>query len=70
MPNGSEVMLALQILAVFSEKPLEMHPEHDEIWIGIGLPPKKLDNAARVKLKQLGFSWDKDSEGWHAFVSA
>lgn len=70
MPNGTQVMKALQILSVFSKEDLSMCPEHDEIWIGHDIPPDKLDAAAKKTLKALGFDWDEDASGWHGFVSA
>jgi hypothetical protein len=70
MPNGSDVMLALQILSMVAKEPLSMHPEHDEIWIGHDVSPKMMDKTAVKKLKELGFDWDDSIPAWHGFVSA
>ena len=42
MPNGTDVMKALQILSAFSNKDLMMVPEHDEIWIGHDISPAEI----------------------------
>lgn len=70
MPNGTDVMRALQILSAFTKEDLTMHPEHDEIWIGHDMEPAKLDAAATKALKKLGFDWDDSIPAWHGFVSA
>jgi len=70
MPNGTDVMKALQILSAFSNKDLMMVPEHDEIWIGHDISPAEIDKAAKKKLEDLGFEWDEGIPAWHGFVSA
>lgn len=71
MPNGSDVLEALKILAGY-EKPgaLTMVPEHDEIWIGHEIAPKKMSAADVSLMNKLGFEWDDDTPAWHGNVSA
>lgn len=70
MPNGTQVMKALQILSAFSKKDLSMVPEHDEIWIGHEISPEKMDDAGVKAMNKLGFEWDEEIPAWHGFVSA
>jgi hypothetical protein len=70
MPNGTDVMKALQILSIYSKEDLSMCPEHDEIWIGHDISPDKMDAAANKKMVDLGFTWDDGIPAWHGFVSA
>lgn len=71
MPNGSDVLEALKILSGY-EKPggLSMVPEHDEIWIGHEIGPRKMSGADVESMVKLGFTWDKDIPAWHGNVSA
>ena len=70
MPNGTQVMKALQILSVFTKEDISMCPEHDEIWIGHEISPEKLGKAPATAMKALGFDWDDSIPAWHGFVSA
>lgn len=70
MPNGTDVMHALQILSACSEKALTMCPEHDEVWIGHDVSPEIVGEAGTKALKKLGFEWDEEIPAWHGFVSA
>lgn len=70
MPNGTDVMKALQILSACSKEELSMVPEHDEIWIGHDITPEMVGAAPAKALKKLGFDWDDSIPAWHGFVSA
>jgi hypothetical protein len=70
MPNGTQVMKALQILSAVSKEDLSMVPEHDEIWIGHEISPETVGDAGTKALKKLGFDWDDSIPAWHGFVSA
>lgn len=70
MPNGTDVMKALQILSACSGKDLAMVPEHDEVWIGHDITPEMLGEAPTKAMNRLGFEWDESIPAWHGFVSA
>ncbi len=71
MPNGSDVLEALKILSGY-EKPggLSMVPEHDEIWIGHAIAPKKMSPSDVKLMEKFGFTWDEEIPAWHGNVSA
>jgi hypothetical protein len=70
MPNGTDVLKALTILTGYTKEDLSMCPEHDEIWIGHDIPPDKMTDADKERMKDLGFTWEEDIPAWHGFVSA
>lgn len=70
MPNGTDVLRALTILAGYTKGDLSMCPEHDEVWIGHAIPPDKMTKEDRVRMEDLGFSWEGDIPAWHGYVSA
>lgn len=70
MPNGTQVMKALQILTEYSKQDISMCPEHDEIWIGHEISPDSMSEAHKKQMEKLGFEWQEDIPAWHGFVSA
>ena len=69
MPNGTDVLKALEILDGYTKDDISMCPEHGQIWIGHDIPPEKLLPADVKRLEELGFTWDDGGPAWHGFVS-
>ena len=67
MKAGNRVLLALQILQAFVPE-LDFSLGVDAIFIGHGVVPQQLDQAAREKLGELGFRWDGEADAWQTWM--